>query len=159
MAWLLSARLGPVLTRAPSLILAALAFLAAIVAIALHVMAVVRHSDQAPVLAAASVLVAFGVFAIFVHQLSQRSLGFGELTLWPVWARIGVAALFIYAGFNFVALVPRVADTAPESLSRSAFIRLLTGHLLPFLVVPGLYFTFVGFENGKRPPKNKRRTE
>jgi hypothetical protein len=115
--------------------------------------------------------ICFGAFILAAKRETadqgSRRLGvFKLLEPFPSWARVLFAVVFLYAGINFALFfratgggaVDQQADGRVVLTDHGRFIRelddrgvrdlevwqvrLFSGHILPFLVLPGLYFLF-----------------
>jgi hypothetical protein len=95
-----------------------------------------------------------------------RAKPFDWIAVIPRWGRILFGSVFIYAGANFVAYFVATGGGTVEQQADGSYvigdhgkvirplnaegvhafrawdIRLFSGHILPFLVLPGLYFLF-----------------
>ena len=115
-------------------------------------------------------LVAFVCFGAFIReQRSRRSASFFNpfafAHTWPEWAQYVSGAVFLYALVNFLWFFMATGGGTLEHTGHQAYlsdhgrfirsldasgvrafhaweVRLFTGHILPFLVLPGLYFLF-----------------
>jgi hypothetical protein len=117
-------------------------------------------------------LLCFGAFIFAVNRRSRGAGGqrtsLLELgPLLPAWARVLNDVVFLYAVLNFILFIRatgggsltqlpngqyvlsnhgrviRMLDEAGVQAVHAREVRLISGHLLPFLVLPGLYFLFV----------------
>jgi hypothetical protein len=154
--------------------LAAVALCAGVLALAIHLLAVVGRAPvgmAAVFVAFALGLLCFGALMVTVNRRA-RERGDSRASIvdlfapLPLWARLLFAAVFLYAGLNFAlffratggAGLERQADgryvlsdhgrlvrTLDERGVRAVQVwqvRAFSGHILPFLVLPGLYFWF-----------------
>lgn len=112
-------------------------------------------------------LVAFGCFGAFLLDVRRQSgpsaNPFAFAQRWPPWAVGVLIVVFLYAGANFLLFFQATGGGTLEYHGAQAYlsnhgtviraldasgvrafhvweVRLFTGHILPFLVLPGLYF-------------------
>jgi hypothetical protein len=118
---------------------------------------------MAPVFPA--LFVAFGCFAALLGDQRERKIIYplGLFANWPAWAFLLFGVVFLCAGVNFVwffastgggalleqsgqtfladhGRIIRPLDAAGVRAFHAWEVRLFSGHILPFVVLPGLYF-------------------
>jgi hypothetical protein len=102
----------------------------------------------------------FPLFLVFILRVKRWETGSwwnrglrwrAMLPYLPVWARVAVPLLFVYATINFFTSMSRLpphgagGGPAPPSYEAAVYdARLFSGHWLVFYAVPTLFFLFLG---------------
>jgi hypothetical protein len=152
--------------------LALLALGAAVVAFVVHLLAVAGRTPLGMTIIVIVFPIAFLCFAAFIRDANKRSgtrrVGVADLVApLPTWARVLFVIVFSYVGLNFALFwhatgggtveqrpdgryvlsdhgrVIRPLDEEGVRTVHTWQVRAFSGHILPFLVLPGLYFLFV----------------
>jgi uncharacterized membrane protein (GlpM family) len=137
----------------------------AVVIAIVHVLAIAGYTPLGMVPVFPAFLIAFACFARFVRDHRGRKITspFDLIANWPRWAYLLFGFVFLYAGINFAwfmavtggatvneqagqtylmdhGRILRALDPAEVRAYQAWNVRLFSGHILPFLVLPGLYF-------------------